>query len=321
MRWHFIFPFVSLLLLLPSFVSDGRSSLLSYRVAMILAAKIIAFNTIEAIGFAGAFAITITALLSPSIPRLSTWYLVLCSSGVYSLSMLLLAIAHAQSGAEPNSTLCLIQGALIYSAAIWLMGSVCMFSVQFYLTVLFYTKQYSGLIHRESKLLSVGMVSIFMCVTVSLLIYGTLLPHIVVRSPQQFYCHFSSEIGVSIVAVFGVLFAIVAVFCEYHTGVLLYRHWNTVDIYQQSNGTLSIGVLARLAGFSLVSILSVSSCALFTFQSASNQSFEYIILYTVVVANADVPLLGLNKSIIRAWMFWKKTGTSAEQYSGQVSGP
>ncbi|GAW05271.1 hypothetical protein LENED_007114 [Lentinula edodes] len=243
-------------------------------------AKIIAFNTIEAIGFAGAFAITITALLSPSIPRLSTWCIDLfCGDLADGLSM------------------------YVFS------------------TVLFYTKQYSGLIHRESKLLSVGMVSIFMCVTVSLLIYGTLLPHIVVRSPQQFYCHFSSEIGVSIVAVFGVLFAIVAVFCEYHTGVLLYRHWNTVDIYQQSNGTLSIGVLARLAGFSLVSILSVSSCALFTFQSASNQSFEYIILYTVVVANADVPLLGLNKSIIRAWMFWKKTGTSAEQYSGQVSGP
>ncbi|KAJ3888560.1 hypothetical protein GG344DRAFT_67843 [Lentinula edodes] len=260
---------------------------------MILAAKIIAFNTIEAIGFAGAFAITIAALLSPSIPRLSTWYLVLCSSGVYSLSMLLLAIAHAQSGAEPNSTLCLIQGALIYSAAIcnWTNGK-----------------------HIQADGLT-------FCWDGINLYYGTLLPHIVVRSPQQFYCHFSSEIGVSIVAVFGVLFAIVAVFCEYHTGVLLYRHWNTVDIYQQSNGTLSIGVLARLAGFSLVSILSVSSCALFMFQSDSNQSFEYIILYTVVVANADVPLLGLNKSIIRAWMFWKKTGTSAEQYSGQVSGP
>ncbi|GAW05270.1 hypothetical protein LENED_007115 [Lentinula edodes] len=222
-------------------------------------AKIIAFNTIEAIGFAGAFAITITALLSPSIPRLSTWCIDLfCGDLADGLSM------------------------YVFS------------------TVLFYTKQYSGLIHRESKLLSVGMVSIFI---------------------MGLFCHTLFEIGVSIVAVFGVLFAIVAVFCEYHTGVLLYRHWNTVDIYQQSNGTLSIGVLARLAGFSLVSILSVSSCALFTFQSASNQSFEYIILYTVVVANADVPLLGLNKSIIRAWMFWKKTGTSAEQYSGQVSGP
>ncbi|KAJ3917665.1 hypothetical protein F5877DRAFT_67998 [Lentinula edodes] len=158
---------------------------------MILAAKIIVFNTIEAIGFAGAFAITITALLSPSIPRLSTWYLVLCSSGVYSLSMLLLAIARAQSGAEPNSTLCLIQGALIYSAAIWLMGSI---NIGIQLKIM---KDYLAF-----------------CGDGINFYYGTLLPQIVVRSPQQFYCHFSSEIGVSIVAVFGVLFAIVAVFCE-----------------------------------------------------------------------------------------------------------
>ncbi|KAJ3860184.1 hypothetical protein EV359DRAFT_67533 [Lentinula novae-zelandiae] len=261
---------------------------------MILAAKIIVFNTIEAIGFAGAFAITITALLSPSIPRLSTWYLVLCSSGVYSLSMLLLAIAHAQSGAEPNST----------------PGVLFKYYTVFHLSLSNWTN--GKHIQADGLTFCWDGINFY---------YGTLLPHIVVRSPQQFYCHFSSEIGVSIVAVFGVLFAIVAVFCEYHTGVLLYRHWNTVDIYQQSNGTLSIGVLARLAGFSLVSILSVSSCALFTFQSDSNQSFEYIILYTVVVANADVPLLGLNKSIIRAWMFWKKTGTSAEHFSGQVSGP
>ncbi|KAF5371880.1 hypothetical protein D9757_010576 [Collybiopsis confluens] len=84
----------------------------------IMNGTVIAYNVIETTGLVGALAIIITAILSHSIQRLSTWYLVLISGAVYSFSKLLLAMAHAQFGPSPNSTLCLIQSSLIYSGPI-----------------------------------------------------------------------------------------------------------------------------------------------------------------------------------------------------------
>ncbi|KAJ4479083.1 hypothetical protein J3R30DRAFT_3403914 [Lentinula aciculospora] len=275
---------------------------------MALSDKIVAFNAIQTIGLLGAFVIVVTSFLTSSIRHISTWYLVLCSSGVYSLSMLLLAISHAQSGPEPNSTLCLVQAVLIYSTPIWLMGSVCMYAVQIYLTVLFYSKQYSGLIHRESRLLnivkdyiqlSIGMVSIFVGVTVALSIAGALRPQITERSPQEFYCHFTNDIGVIVVGVFGFIFAVIAVVCEFKTGVLLYRHCNAVDFYQQSDGCLSIGVLVRLASFSLISILSVSlQCRRPSSGPQQGEPLNGFLHYII--------LTQISKSIIHVWMFWTK---------------
>lgn len=79
----------------------------------------LAFNVIEFVGLAGALVIIITAAVSPSIQRLPTWYMVLCSGAAYSFSMLLLAIARRQSGPEPDFALCVIQSALIYAGPIW----------------------------------------------------------------------------------------------------------------------------------------------------------------------------------------------------------
>jgi len=78
------------------------------------------------------------------------------------------------------------------------------------------------------------------------------------------------------------------------------------DYYRQSNGTVSTGVMFRLAGFSLISILSVASCGVYLLSSGESKNFDYVIIYTAIVSNADVPLVGLNRSIIRTWMFWKK---------------
>ncbi|KAE9386108.1 hypothetical protein BT96DRAFT_1006398 [Gymnopus androsaceus JB14] len=266
---------------------------------------VIAFNVIETIGFVSAFAIIVTASLSSSIRRLPTWYLVLCSGAVYSFSKLLLAMAHAQLGPEPPFTLCLVQGVLIYSAPIGLMASACAFALQFHLTVLFYIKQYSGIITRESKWITLSPVILYVAVTVALFITGAVQPQIVQRSPEQVYCHFTNNIGVYAVSVFSVLFAIGAVAFEYKSGKLLYRHWKQKsDLSRRSNGAVSIGVMVRLATFSLVSILSVATCTLYMLPNISN--FDDIVLYNSVLPNVAIILLGLNKSVIRVWMFWKK---------------
>ncbi|KIK64622.1 hypothetical protein GYMLUDRAFT_39649 [Collybiopsis luxurians FD-317 M1] len=274
----------------------------------VMGGQVVAFNVVESLGLAGAFVIIITALFSRSTPRLSTWYLVLVSTAFYNLSMLLLAIAKAQYGSEPSFTLCYVQSALIYSAPIWLMGSVCTFAFQLHLAVLYYVKRHSGMISHESIWLPTWTIMLFLGVTIPLLIVGAVHPEIVQRNEGHFYCHFTNNVGLYVVSVFGVIFAIVAVTCEVKSGIIIYRHWRSLsDLDRRSDGRVSIGVFLRLAGFSLNSILSVAACGVFLLYNQDNTTTGYINIYTALVASADVPLLGFNKSILYSWMFWKKT--------------
>ncbi|KAJ3715892.1 hypothetical protein DFJ43DRAFT_839911 [Lentinula guzmanii] len=248
---------------------------------------VVAFDVIQAIGLIGALAIMTTAFYqSPSIRRLPTWYMILGSSATYSLSRLLLAMAHGQAGPEPKFSLCLVQSALIYSSPIWLLAATFAFALQFHLTLLYYVQQYTGKIHRDNKWLPIST------------------PHIVQRNPEQFYCHFTNLIGVSCVSIFSVVFAIGSVVCEFKSGMLLYRHWKPKnDFFNQSNGQVSINVMIRLASFSFLSISSVATCVVYLLPITN---FKIFMVYNAFLANVGILVLGLNLSIIRMWIFWKR---------------
>ncbi|KAJ3831968.1 hypothetical protein F5878DRAFT_39593 [Lentinula raphanica] len=259
---------------------------------------VVAFNAIQIAGFVGAVAVMLTALCSRSLRRLSTWYLVLYSSAAYSISMLLLAIAREQTGpTEPDFTLCLVQSALIYSCPIWLLSAALAFAVQ----------QYTGLIRRDSKWLPLSTVILFVALTATFLVVGIVQPNIVQRSPQQFYCHFSTQIGSYFVTGFSVVFALAAIFCEFKTGMLLYRHWRQRnEFYYQSNGQVATSVMIRLASFSLLSVLSVATCVVYVLP-ITLQGKQVFIVFNAALCNIAGPfVLGFNMSIIRTWMFWKK---------------
>ncbi|KAJ3964955.1 hypothetical protein EV361DRAFT_940792 [Lentinula raphanica] len=265
------------------------------------------FNVIQVAGFVGAFVIMLTALFSRSLHRLSTWYLVLSSMAVYSFSMLLLAMAHGQTGPEPHFALCLVQSALAYACPIWLLSAAFAFALQFHLMMLYYAKQYSGLIHRDSKWIPLSTVILFVVLMATFLAIGSVKPEIVQRSPQQFYCHFSDKIGSYTVIGFDVVFGIAAVICEFKTGVLLYRHWKQRnELYRQSNGQVAIGVMIRLVGFSLLSLLSVATSVVYVLP-ITMRGKQYFVIYNAFLSNIAGPIaMGLNMSIVRSWIFWKK---------------
>jgi len=216
-------------------------------------------------------------------------------------------MAHAQFGPEPQFGLCLVQSALIYSAPILLMASGCAFAlqvIQFHLTVLFYLKQYSGRIDRESKWITIAPAILYAAITAALLTAGALHPDNVSRSPEQVYCHLINNTGTYTVSIFSVIFAIGAVALEYKSGKLLYLHWKQKDeLSRQSKGAVSFSVMIRLAVFSLVSILSVATCTLYLLNL---KNFNDILIFNTILPNVAVILLGLNMSVIRAWMFWRK---------------
>ncbi|KAJ3756411.1 hypothetical protein EV360DRAFT_71999 [Lentinula raphanica] len=208
---------------------------------------------------------------------------------VYSFSMLLLAMAHGQTGPEPHFALCLVQSALAYACPIWLLSAAFAFALQFHLMMLYYAKQYSGLIHRDSKWIPLSTVILFVVLMATFLAIGSVKPEIVQRSPQQFYCHFSNQIGSYTVIGFDVVFGIAAVICEFKTGVLLYRHWKQRNELYQS-------LLTPVASTSVVYVLPITM-----------RGKQYFVIYNAFLSNIAGPIaMGLNMSIVRSWIFWKK---------------
>ncbi|KAJ3756412.1 hypothetical protein EV360DRAFT_72000 [Lentinula raphanica] len=253
---------------------------------------VVAFNVIQIAGCISGVVIMLTALVSRSLRRLPTWYLVLCSSTAYSLSMSMLAIARKQIGpSEPNFTLCLVQGALIYSCPIWLLSTALAFALQ---------DSYVGIIPLSTVILFIALTAMFLAI-------GAVRPDIVERSPQQFYCHFSSNIGSYFVTGFSIAFAFAAVLCEFKTASLLYQHWRQRnEFYHQSDGQVATSVMIRLAGFSLLSVLSVATCVVYVLPITPT-AIQGFIVFNAFLSNLAGPfVIGLNMSIVRAWMFWKK---------------
>jgi len=74
--------------------------------------------------------------------------------------------------------------------------------------------------------------------------------------------------------------------------------------------------MVRLAGFSLVSILSLATSALNALPNVKN--LDVIILYNSTLPVAGVFLFGINMSIIRAWMFWKDDTTASRDIKVKV---
>ncbi|KAJ3831724.1 hypothetical protein F5878DRAFT_636020 [Lentinula raphanica] len=265
------------------------------------------FDVVQIVGCISGVIIMLTALVSRSLRRLPTWYLVLCSSTAYSLSMSLLAIARRQTGPEPDYTLCLVQGALIYSCPIWLLSTGLAFALQFHLTMVHFAKQYTGFIRRDSKWIPLSTVILFIALTAIFLTIGIVEPDIVERSQDHFYCHFTNRIGSYSVTGFSIVFALAAVFCEFKSASLLYQHWRQRnEFHHQSDGQVATSVMIRLAGFSLLSVLSVATCVVYVLPLTSSQ-IQGFIVFNAFLSNLAGPFVfGLNMSIVRAWMFWKK---------------
>lgn len=275
---------------------------------------ILAYNTIEGVGLALTFSVLLTVTVHPQLSRLATWYLVMVSGATLALSNLLLAFSGHQGQSTAPFSLCLIQASLIYSTPIWLLLSATAFAVQFHLTTLFYIgKQPGRHISKDNRLIWIFPTGIFVVVTIALLAVGISQPDLVEVDDDGFYCHLKQNIGANSVTVFSVIYAPTAITLEALTCRLLYRYWRIsrkLDFRARSNGVISVGTVARLVAFTVAALLAIITCALYLLPSIQN--FKLVIIYNALLTQSGLVILGLNRSVVITWMFWRRQRASDE---------
>ncbi|KAJ6494878.1 hypothetical protein C8R47DRAFT_389151 [Mycena vitilis] len=259
------------------------------------------FDFLAAGGFVMLLATLFAAMLSRTIHRSETWYSMVFSWLVYSLSYLLI-VGH-QLGSPPPRGLCVLQMAFIYATPPLTASTGLAFIVDTHLlmTRALFTNTPG---HRYTRTLLLVPWALFAIVVGEALIVVRDFQDIQIN-PTHMYCNSAASVQYLTTAVLCVVGLGVALCIIVWTAVILYRNW---ALFRQlstrtTERQLRLSSLIRIMLFTLMATIGLglgTSGALLTVGGTP-------------IWSALLPILpflcglafGTQKDILRCWMFWK----------------
>ncbi|KAH6908797.1 hypothetical protein BKA70DRAFT_252954 [Coprinopsis sp. MPI-PUGE-AT-0042] len=258
-------------------------------------AAFIAFLALQMFGLCGGIMLLITALLSPSVGRHSTWFSFMFSWVLSAGSYCLLLFAGRTYDIDPPHAICLTQAAMVYAVPPLTAATTVSLVIQMYRTV---KHQTSNLEIRSRRIFTAMLLGVpyflyvamlFGCVTASLI-----NPDIVQRASNSFYCNLSIRTPSRIASVSVALLLGVTIVIQGITLWALRGNWGVVK-----------GSILRVCAFSMFGIL--AGVLAIIFATARNRSFEPALSLALACIPAGAILIfGTQEDIVRAWMFWKR---------------
>ncbi|KAF9464069.1 hypothetical protein BDZ94DRAFT_1321394 [Collybia nuda] len=273
--------------------------------------NIIIFDFFASLGIVSILVVLIPALFSPRIRRSATWFVVLVSWLVYSVSYILL-FGRQTSSKPPPLGLCLFQAVLVYATPPLCAAATTCFTIDFFLKLLI-VKLRGQKIGRKSRKLLISLPW-----ALGLIISGEAILVVddakaVVPDPNLFYCHIERSVPTTTNVAIMILCGLIIIPLEVYTGILLYRNWT---VFKRSNGghaRIALSTLIRLALFSLVVSIAIV-LSLFTATNMGNFAPPWsVVLMTMPTFSALC--FGTQRDILGVWQFWKRPprqGTSSK---------
>jgi len=266
---------------------------------------IIIFDVLYGVGLVFLLPILYTALRSPGIKRASTWFMVIGSWVVTSLSNLILL--GQQTGPPPRISVCLMQAMLVYASPILCSFSALAFMLQVYLSVPLALKSNSKISRTQTRLLHLVPCTSFLCVLIEVLIIGLLNPEKIQRAQEGMYCNLSGSTSYIITAGLTISATVIMIIIEVLTAMTLRRIWKSSarlnDV--QNNEFLSMDVIARVAAFSFCPMIALA-VSLLQYLPKHDNTKEKLQLVIATLPCCAILIFGSQRDILRAWMFWRK---------------
>ncbi|KAF9463515.1 hypothetical protein BDZ94DRAFT_600816 [Collybia nuda] len=260
----------------------------------------------DALAFLGCFltvAVLVPALLSPRIKRSETWFGLLMSWLLYSVSYILLI--GRQVGPKPSLGLCMFQSALVYATSPLCAAATMCFAFDCFLKLSKISPNGRTIGRKTAK-----MLVIFPWV-LALVIAGEAILSVndsskVRRNASHFYCHITSRVPSLVNAIIVVLCILVIIPLEIYTGFLLYRNWTLFKRLSITRARIALSTLTRLALFSFI----ISLALFLTILSATRIDHPRLgpAWYMILISLPSFSALcfGIQKDILEAWLFWRK---------------
>jgi len=254
----------------------------------------IAFVVLQLVGAFGLTIVVLTAMFGRGVRRYSTWY----SFGalwVFScISYTLLAFAGQRTGPEPNTSLCLVQSALIYAAPT-LTGCTTL-SLIVHMLLNLRRLLANTPFNTESRAIVALIIFpyiVWLAFFLGVFFYGLDNPDTVRRSPNNTYCDSTNPVlsHISSLVVLSCMVLIVAI-----QGIIALRLFRNRRMI--SGSSQSITMALRVMVFSIIGALALGVAVAYVITWQHDQAFDMILASLPVLA---LLIFGSQLDLIRIW--------------------
>ncbi|KAF5327130.1 hypothetical protein D9619_004956 [Psilocybe cf. subviscida] len=261
---------------------------------------IVLFDTLFIVGLVSLAAIVLTAWLSPTIRRSSTWFMFIWSWLLISIANIILV--GQQTGTEPMAGICLFQAMLVYGLPVLSSFYAVTFTLQVYLTIQGAMQGRSTM--SKKQLIGIHALPIVSCVGVfiEVLVIGLSSPDTVARDDTGMICHLTSSFPRRLTAGITILAMVLFIFF----GFLLFRIVRRrQDAFLEISGP---GTKAYLSGDVVIRVLVFSCCPTFALAISGlkylSSSHDKDATSNLILAGLPLVasfIFGSQKDILRVW--------------------
>ncbi|KAJ7915908.1 hypothetical protein B0H13DRAFT_1999165 [Mycena leptocephala] len=264
---------------------------------------VLTFNILSAIGFVLLAAVFFTALLSPGVKRVSTWYSYMLAWMVFCITPFLV-IGHLDP--PPSFATCVLDSALMYaSRPIAAFATLSLIS-QLYLNVSCRLKL--GEVRPECVYVLLAVPPLlYLIIFLWTSIFGILNPDQVELEPGGFYCHLQTPLPAIVGGALVVFATSVALVVEVLTVILISRNWGAFRALQRRNEhAVSLSIIIRVSVFAILPIIGLGLSFTTYVPNLVHKIFPaYNILLASLPTAAGI-IFGSQMDILHVWMFWRK---------------
>ncbi|KAJ7170506.1 hypothetical protein C8R43DRAFT_981990 [Mycena crocata] len=276
------------------------------------------FNSLYFIGLVLLAVVIMPPIFSRNVRRSPLWFAFIASWMLYCFSFLILV--GRQLGPEPPFELCIFQASLIHATPAYAtLTGVCFIIDVFFTLRLSVSPMTSHWIpkRRTSFLLALPGIT-FLSLFILSLVIGLQDHSSVNREPNNMFCHINTGLPTLVSAILSGWSIFIAIGSEIAAAIMLHRNWANVPLSkaQSSDSHIALGMLIRIALFSLLTLLGLSLSVVMLFH-LHESDIKWNILLPILPTLAAI-LFGAQPDIILGWRFWKFKQISKAPPVGEV---
>ncbi|KAJ7291560.1 hypothetical protein C8J57DRAFT_1705127 [Mycena rebaudengoi] len=264
-----------------------------------------AFNILTIIGFIFLAVVFLTALLSPRVNRIATWYGYMLAWMVFCIVPFFVFGHQTYLDTSPSFYVCLVDSSVMYASRPLAAFSTLALVVHLYLNMSARLKE--GKVHpRHVFWLLVFPPIIYVIMFLWTLILGLRTHDQVELEPGGFYCHLASGVPAVVSASLVGLAILLVFFFQTLTGIMFYRNWRAFRREDMRNDhTISLSILIRVSVFGSLPVIALAlSCTIYV----PNLVGKIFPVYNLLLASLPLSaalIFGSQMDIVHVWMFWR----------------
>ncbi|KAJ7250428.1 hypothetical protein C8J57DRAFT_684496 [Mycena rebaudengoi] len=264
-----------------------------------------AFNIVTTFGFCLLAVIFLTAVLAPSVKRISTWYGYILAWMAFCITPFLVFGHQTYLDTPPSYYVCLVDSAFMYASRPLAAFSTLALVLHLYLNISAQLKHKARPNYGFWLLIIPPITHLVMFLWT--LILGLRDPDLVELEPGGFYCHLTNTTpGIVGAALVGFATFLVLLF-QVLMAMMLYRNWFAFrELPTNEDPEISLSILLRVSAFGTLPIITLGLICVTYVPDPPKIIYPVYNLFLAFMPTAAALIFGSQMDLIIIWMFWRQ---------------